>query len=132
MKLKKVIRGKEPQDKMLAAIELLCDTVKSTLGPQGSNIIIDHSAFTPFITNDGVTIAENIECEDATINTILELAKEASINTNILVGDGTTTTLVLLQQLINYGFDEINKGKNPIKLKKDLEKDLVSIISKLE
>lgn len=132
MKLKKVIRGKELQDKMLAAIELLCDTVKSTLGPQGSNIIIDHSAFTPFITNDGVTIAENIECEDAAINTILELAKEASINTNILVGDGTTTTLVLLQQLINYGFDEINKGKNPIKLKKDLEKDLVSIISKLE
>lgn len=132
MKLKKVIRGKALQEKMLYAIELLCDTVKSTLGPQGSNVLIDHSAFTPFITNDGVTIAENIECEDAAINTILELAKEASINTNSLVGDGTTTTLVLLQQLINYGFDEVNKGKNPITLKKELEKDLNFIISKLK
>ena len=97
--MKKVIGNKELKQKMKEAINLLCDTVKITLGPKGNNIIIDHSTFTPFITNDGVTIAMNIESDDEVINTILEIAKEASIKTNENVGDGTTTTLVLLQKI---------------------------------
>lgn len=124
MKLKKVVNGVELKEKMALAINLLCDTVKTTLGPKGNNIIIDHSAFTPFITNDGVTIAENIESEDVIINTILELAKEASIKTNTTVGDGTTTTLVLLQSIFNQGLKEIEAGVNPIILKQNLEQDL--------
>ncbi len=124
MKLKKVVRGTELIEKMHIAINLLCDTVKATLGPKGNNIIIDHSAFTPFITNDGVTIAENIESEDAVINTILELAKEASIKTNSTVGDGTTTTLVLLQSIFNEGLKEIESGTSPIILKKRMNEDL--------
>ncbi len=130
--MKKVVSGKELQDKMVDAINLLCDTVKITLGPKGNNVIIDHSTFSPFITNDGVTIAENITSEDEVINTILELAKEASIKTNANVGDGTTTTLVLLQSIFNEGIKLINNGFSPIVLKRELDNYLDVIISKLK
>lgn len=122
--MKKVICNKELKDKMKEAINLLCDTVKITLGPKGNNIIIDHSTFTPFITNDGVTIAMNIESDDQVINTILEIAKEASIKTNENVGDGTTTTLVLLQSIFNNGLKQIEECKNPIVLKKELDEHI--------
>jgi len=128
MNMKKVVSGEELRNKMQEAINLLCDTVKTTLGPKGSNCIIDHSAFSPFITNDGVTIAENIESDDEVVNTILELAKEASIKTNTTVGDGTTTTLVLLQSIFNTGLKEIEKGENPIASKKRLESELSPIL----
>ncbi len=126
--MKKVITGKLLQDKMCEAINLLCGTVKTTLGPKGSNVIIDHSSFNPFITNDGVTIAENIESDDEVINTILEIAKEASIKTNELVGDGTTSTLVLLESIFNNGIKLIMNGKNPMVLKKELNDELNKIL----
>lgn len=128
MKLKKVITNKELQDKMQEAINLLCDTVKTTLGPTGNNIIVDHSTFTPFITNDGVTIAKNIESDDPVINTILELAKEASIKTDEIVGDGTTTTLVLLEEIFNQGLELIKNGKKPILLKNEINETLKKLI----
>ncbi len=127
MKLKKVVKGNELSIKMEEAVNLLCDTVKSTLGPKGSNAIIDHSTFSPFVTNDGVTIAENIESDDECINTILSLAKEASIKTNETVGDGTTTTLVLLQSLFNNGKKLIKEGISPISIKEELLKSLVGV-----
>jgi len=127
--MKKIVSGKELQEKLEEAVNLLCNTVKSTLGPKGSNVIIDHSSFSPFITNDGVTIAENIESEDPVINTILELAKEASIKTNENVGDGTTTTLVLLQSLFNNGLKLIKDGVNPIILKRELDNSLNNIVN---
>lgn len=126
--MKKVVNGNELKNKMLDAINMLCDTVKVTLGPKGHNIIIDHSNFSPFITNDGVTIAQNIESKDEVINTILELAKEASIKTNEVVGDGTTTTLVLLQSIFINGLELINKGVNPIILKEELNEALDEVI----
>lgn len=126
--MKKVISGDELRKKMRDAISLLCGTVKTTLGPKGNNIIVDHSNFSPFITNDGVTIAENIESEDPVINTILELAKEASIKTNEVVGDGTTTTLVLLESIFNKGIEFVNEGINPLILKRDLDKSLEEVI----
>ena len=132
MKLKKVISGNQLKNKMQEAINLLCDTVKITLGPKGNNIIIDHSTFSPFITNDGVTIAKNIESDDEIINTILELAKESSIKTNDTVGDGTTTTLVLLQSIFNSGLKYIENGKNALILKKEIDETLHEIISYLE
>lgn len=130
--MKKIISGNELRNKMLEGINLLCNTVKETLGPKGSNIIIDHSMLSPFITNDGVTIAENIESEDEIINTILTLTKEASIKTNELVGDGTTTTLVLLQSIYNEGIKRINEGVNPILLKKEINSNLEDIIKLIE
>lgn len=130
--MKRIVNGQCLQDSMREAVNLLCNTVKSTLGPKGSNVIIDHSSFSPFITNDGVTIAESIESDDEVINVILELAKEASIVTNKTVGDGTTTTLVILQSLFNSCLDLINNGVNPIVLKKELNESLKKILSFLE
>ncbi len=130
--MKKVVRGKELRDKMAEAIDLLCGTVKQTLGPMGSNVIIDHSSFQPFITNDGVTIAKNIESDDEVVGAIIEIAKEASIKTDENVGDGTTTTLVLLESLINLSQKYIDNGVNPLVLKKSLLEKLDEIIKKLE
>lgn len=130
--MKKVINGNELREKMKEAIDLLCGTVKTTLGPKGNNVIIDHSTFSPFITNDGVTIAENIESEDPIINTILELAKEASIKTNDTVGDGTTTTLVLLESIFNKGLEIIDNGINPLILKRELDLALKNVVSMIE
>ena len=125
--MKKVISNNELREKINEAINLLCGTVKSTLGPKGNNIIIDHSTFSPFITNDGVTIAQNIESDDEAVNTILELAKEASIKTNETVGDGTTTTLVLLEAIYKEGLKLLNNGLSPILLKKKLDESLINI-----
>lgn len=130
--MKKVVTGNELKEKMIYAVNMLCDTVKTTLGPSGNNIIIDHSTFSPFITNDGVTIAQNIESEDEVINTILELSKESSIKTNETVGDGTTTTLVFLQSIFNDGINYIEKGINPIRLKNDLDESLKKYIEKIK
>lgn len=130
--MKKVITGEELYLKEEKALELLCKTVKKTLGPRGSNAIIDHSLMNPFITNDGVTIARNIESDDECVNTILTLAKEASIKTDENVGDGTTTTLVLLESIFKNGIQKIREGKNPHILKKELDQALEEIISKLK
>lgn len=129
--MKKIVSGKILRENMLEAINLLCDTVKQTLGPKGNNVIIDHSSFSPFITNDGVTIAKNIESDDPVLGSIIEIAKEASIKTNDNVGDGTTTTLVLVQSLITLAIKEINNGTNPIILKRDLFKELENILKVL-
>ncbi len=130
--MKKIVSGKELQEKMLESIHLLCGTVKQTLGPKGNNVIIDHSNFSPFITNDGVTIAKNIESEEECIACILEIAKEAAMKTDEVVGDGTTTTLVLLESIYEQSIEVINKGTSPIILKKELDKVLEIIIKKLQ
>lgn len=130
--MKRIVQGSELREKMEEAIHLLCGTVKQTLGPMGNNVIIDHSNFHPFITNDGVTIAKNIESEDEVVGAIIEIAKEASIKTDENVGDGTTSTLVLLESLIKLSQDHIKKGINPLVLKKSLQSKLEEILEKLE
>ena len=130
--MKRVVSNEELISKMEYAIDLLCNTVKTTLGPKGSNVIIDNSDSIPYITNDGVTIAKNITSDDEVINTILELAKESTINTDDNVGDGTTTTLVLLQSIFNEGLKSIKNGVNPIILKGELNDALEEIINKIK
>ncbi|MBQ6282379.1 MAG: hypothetical protein IJK66_02435 [Bacilli bacterium] len=130
--MKRVVCNEELRESMKSAINLLCDTVKMTLGPGGSNAIIDHSTLNPYITNDGVTIAENIESDDIVINTILELAKEATAKTNENVGDGTTTTLVLLQSIYNEGMKLIDSGISPILLKRKLDSYLNVTVQKIK
>ena len=130
--MKKVLTRKALQEKMLESVDYLVDIVKTTLGPQGSNVIIDHSMFSPFVTNDGATIARNIESEDAVVNTILEITKEASLKTDEVVGDGTTTTLVLLQSILHSSLNLIQEGMSPMLLKKELNLYLEEIIRKLE
>lgn len=130
--MKKVVTESELTECLEEAVTLLCSTVKKTLGPRGSNAIIDHSLLNPFITNDGVTIAKNIESEDERINTILTLAKEASIKTDETVGDGTTSTLVLLESIFNNGLQKIKEGKNPYVLKKELDEATLDVIDKIK
>ena len=130
--MKKVVSGKELREKMKESIQDLCSIVSNTLGPKGSNVIIDHSLFSPFITNDGATIAKNIESEDEVVNTILEIAKEASLKTNVIVGDGTTTTLVLLESIFNSSLQSIEDGKNPMVLKRELDVCLDFVLKNLE
>lgn len=126
--MKTVISGDKLKKYMKESVNLLCDTVISTLGPLGNNVIIDSSLNAPYITNDGVTIANNIESNDKVINTILEVAKSSSIKTDELVGDGTTSTLVLLKNIFNKGYDLINNGKNKIVLKQEIDASVDQII----
>ena len=130
--MKKVICGEELKEVMFKAINLLCDAVGETLGPSGNNVILNTDDTSAFITNDGVTIASALESEDMDINTVLEIAKEAALKTNELVGDGTTTTLVLLQSIFTLGLEEIRKGINPIVLKKELTDASNYVIEELE
>ena len=130
--MKKVISGNELREVMQKSINLICDAVSSTLGPSGNNVLIDSGDASPFITNDGVTIASSISSEDKRCNAILEIIKEATLKTNEVVGDGTTTTLVLLQSIFNNGVKKIESGINPITLKKELDNSLNDIILKLK
>jgi len=130
--MKKVINYEELKNKMNIAVKMLCNPVKNTLGPKGNNVIINNSTFSPFITNDGVTIAENIESDDIVVNTVLTLLKEASIKTDETVGDGTTTTIVLLESIFDEELKLIDQGVNPIILKQELDVSLNKIINELK
>ena len=114
--MKVVVNKEELDSKMDFAVNMICDAVSSTLGPVGSNVLINNSDTMPFITNDGVTIANNICSDDKVINTILEIIKESSLKTNDVVGDGTTTTLVLFQSIYNSGKKLIEEGVKGIEL----------------
>ena len=129
--MKEVIYGEELEKIILEGTNLICRAVASTLGPLGNNVIINKDDLAPYITNDGVTIAESINSNNPKLNTILEIIKEASLKTNEMVGDGTTTTLVLLESIINEGFKEIKNGKKPIIIKQELDNTLNTILSKL-
>jgi len=130
--MKKVISNQNLINAMQEAINMLGDAVSSTLGPTGNNVLINNDDSAPFITNDGVTIAASIESENKEVNTILEIAKEASLKTNELVGDGTTTTIVLLKSIFNEGLTKIMNGKNAIILKKELDESSKEILNELD
>ena len=110
MNMKKVIDGKNLDELIKESLNILCIPVAKTLGPKGNNVIVSASSLPPFITNDGVTISLNIESDDVCINSILSILKESSIKTNEMVGDGTTTTLVLLKSIMDETYELLNKG----------------------
>ena len=129
--MKKVIYDNELRNIMNNAVNMICNAVSKTFGTIGNNVLINNSDNSPFITNDGATIARNIESDDKAVNTILEIVKEASLKTNEDVGDGTTSTLVLLQSIFNQGIEEINRNRSPMILKKELNEVLEIIINQL-
>ena len=98
----------DARKKMEAGVDKLADTVKVTIGPKGRNVVLDKSFGAPLITNDGVTIAKEIELEDAFENMGAQLVKEVATKTNDIAGDGTTTATVLAQALINEGMKNIS------------------------
>ena len=103
-------------------VNKLADTVKVTLGPKGRNVVLDKKFGTPLITNDGVTIAKEIELEDQFENMGAQLVKEVATKTNDVAGDGTTTATLLAQAIIREGLKNVAAGANPMILKKGIEK----------
>ena len=118
---KKLKYGAEARSALKAGVDALVDAVKITLGPKGRNVVLEKKYATPLITNDGVTIAKEIELKDSFENMGAELVKEVSIKTNDVAGDGTTTASVLAQAIINEGIKCLDNGANPIILKKGIE-----------
>ena len=119
---KDIIYGEEARKALQAGINKLADTVKITLGPKGRNVVLDKKFGAPLITNDGVTIAKEIELEDAFENMGAQLVKEVATKTNDVAGDGTTTATVLAQAMINEGIKNLAAGANPIILRKGMKK----------
>ena len=114
--------GKDARSKMVRGVDVLADTVKITLGPKGRNVVLDKGYGSPLITNDGVTIAKEIELEDNFMNMGAKLVYEVANKTNDTAGDGTTTATVLAQAMIHRGIDYVNKGSNPVFLREGIEK----------
>ena len=119
---KQIIYGEEARKALQTGIDKLSDTVKITLGPKGRNVVIDKKYGAPLITNDGVTIAKEIELEDAFENMGAQLIKEVSTKTNDVAGDGTTTATVLAQAMIGEGLKNLAAGANPMVMKKGIQK----------
>ena len=114
--------GADARTAMVEGVNKLADTVRVTLGPKGRNVVLDKSYGAPTITNDGVTIAKEIELEDAYENMGAQLVKEVATKTNDVAGDGTTTATVLAQAMINEGVKNLAAGANPIVLRKGMKK----------
>ena len=119
---KKIIYGEEARKSLQNGIDKLADTVKITLGPKGRNVVLDKKFGSPLITNDGVTIAKEIELEDAFENMGAQLLKEVATKTNDTAGDGTTTATLLAQALVREGMKNVTAGANPMIVKKGIEK----------
>lgn len=119
---KEIKHGAEARAALEAGVNSLANTVKVTLGPKGRNVVLDKSFGAPLITNDGVTIAKEIELEDAFENMGAQLVKEVATKTNDVAGDGTTTATVLAQAMINEGIKNLAAGANPIILRKGMHK----------
>ena len=119
---KQIIYGEEARKAIESGVNQLADTVKITLGPKGRNVVLDKKLGTPLITNDGVTIAKEIELKDAFENMGAQLIKEVSTKTNDVAGDGTTTATVLAQAMISEGLKNLAAGANPMTMKKGIAK----------
>ena len=119
---KEIKYGAEARAALEAGVNQLADTVRVTLGPKGRNVVLDKSFGAPLITNDGVTIAKEIELEDAFENMGAQLVKEVATKTNDVAGDGTTTATVLAQAMVNAGMKNLAAGANPIILRKAMKK----------
>ena len=119
---KEIKYGADARAALEAGVNQLADTVRVTLGPKGRNVVLDKSYGAPLITNDGVTIAKEIELEDAFENMGAQLVKEVATKTNDVAGDGTTTATVLAQAMVNAGMKNLAAGANPIILRKGMKK----------
>lgn len=118
---KDLFYGEESRRKLLAGVDKLADTVKITLGPKGRNVLIEKSYGSPLITNDGVSIAKEVELEDQVENMGAQLVKEVATKTNDVAGDGTTTATLLTQAIVREGFKNVTAGANPMVLKRGID-----------
>ena len=129
---KDIFYGEEVRRKLQAGVDKLANTVKITLGPKGRNVLINKSFGSPLITNDGVTIARDIDLEDGTENMGAQLVKEVATKTNDIAGDGTTTATLLAQIIIREGFKNVAAGANPMVLRKGIEGAVAKAVENIE
>ena len=128
---KEILYGIEARNALLRGVDKLADTVKITMGPKGRNVVLDRKFGTPLITHDGVTIAKEIELEDAAENMGAQLVREVATKTNDAAGDGTTTATLLAQSLIREGMKNIAAGANPMVLRKGISKAVDAAVKAL-
>lgn len=126
---KQIVYGEEARKALQSGIDKLADTVKITLGPKGRNVVLDKKFGAPLITNDGVTIAKEIELEDAFENMGAQLVREVATKTNDAAGDGTTTATLLAQALVREGMKNVAAGANPMVIKKGIQKAVDAAVS---
>ena len=131
MPAKKISYSEEARKSLRTGIDSLAAAVKVTLGPKGRNVVLDKSFGPPQVCSDGVTIAKEIELPDAFENMGAQLLKEAATKTNDAAGDGTTTSVVLAQAIINDGFKNVTAGSNPMAIKRGIDKAVASIVEEL-
>ena len=129
---KLIKRGDEARKALEAGVNQLADTVKVTLGPKGRNVVLDKKFGSPLITNDGVTIAKEIELDDPFENMGAQLVKEVSTKTNDVAGDGTTTATLLAQAIVGEGLKNLAAGANPIVMKKGIAKAVESAVASIK
>ena len=129
---KQILYGEEARRSLQRGVDQLADTVKVTLGPKGRNVVLDKKFGTPLITNDGVTIAKDIELEDAFENMGAQLVTEVATKTNDLAGDGTTTATVLAQAMIQEGMKNVAAGANPMVMRKGISKAVEAAVAAIQ
>lgn len=129
---KQIIYGEEARKALQAGIDKLSNTVKITLGPKGRNVVLDKKYGAPLITNDGVTIAKEVELEDAFENMGAQLVKEVATKTNDVAGDGTTTATLLAQALVREGMKNVAAGANPMVVKKGMQMAVDAVVDALK
>ncbi len=129
---KMIVYGEEARKKLQAGIDQLADTVKVTLGPKGRNVVLGRKFGAPLVTNDGVTIAKDVELEDAFENMGAQLIREVATKTNDVAGDGTTTATVLAQAITREGLKNLSAGANPMVMRKGIEKAVEAAVEAIK
>ena len=129
---KMIVYGEDARKKLLSGIDKLADTVKVTLGPKGRNVVLAKMYGAPLVTNDGVTIAKEIELEDAFENMGAQLIREVATRTNDVAGDGTTTATVLAQAITHEGLKNLSAGANPMVMRKGIEKAVEAAVAAIK
>ena len=124
--------GEDARKSLLNGVNKLADTVRVTMGPKGRNVVLDKKFGAPLITNDGVTIAKEIELDDPFENMGAQIVKEVSIKTNDVAGDGTTTAMVLAQSMVKEGVKNVAAGGDPMAIKRGMDKAVNSAVEELK
>ena len=129
---KQIIYGEEARKKIQAGLDQLANTVKVTLGPKGRNVVLGKKYGAPLVTNDGVTIAKDVELEDAFENMGAQLIREVATKTNDVAGDGTTTATLLAQAITREGLKNVTAGANPMVMRKGINKAVEAAVEAIK
>src|SRR5208282_3197359 len=132
MSAKEVKFSQEAREKMIRGVDVLANAVKVTLGPKGRNVVLEKSFGAPRVSNDGVTVAKEIELSDKFENMGAQMVREVASKTNDIAGDGTTTAIVLTQAIVREGAKAVAAGMNPMDLKRGIDKAVTAVVEEVQ